>query len=302
VKVTRRALTDPTAVVARRGGAWFIDGVLCALAGAVPALLLADAYELNRTSNGFDVERHGEDVALFLRDTVIVLRKIELGVTVGAFLGAVLILLVLLPGLRGWSPGYLAAELRLVRQDGDRAGIGRALVRTLAWVVDILPGIPLVAYASARATTHHQRVGDLLARSFVVDKRAEGRPIDERIEVDEPLAPVVQRDPTPTTVETARDEEEAVVDKWWLDDSEEEDAEEDDHEVGGHEEPAEPSPPAAADPPAAAPAPTAPPDGVPVDEPIWDRRNKRYVLWHSKAGRWLAHTDQGWTPFEGEDD
>ena len=41
--MTRRTLTDPTAVVARRGGAWFIDLVLCGLAAAVPALLLADA-------------------------------------------------------------------------------------------------------------------------------------------------------------------------------------------------------------------------------------------------------------------
>jgi hypothetical protein len=50
--------------------------------------------------------------------------------------------------------------------------------------------------------------------------------------------------------------------------------------------------------PEAAPA---PPDGVPADEPIWDRRNKRYVLWHSKSGRWLAHTDAGWAPFEQAD-
>ncbi len=40
----------------------------------------------------------------------------------------------------------------------------------------------------------------------------------------------------------------------------------------------------------------APPEGVPADEPIWDRRNKRYVLWHSKAGRWLTHGDHGWAP------
>jgi hypothetical protein len=42
----------------------------------------------------------------------------------------------------------------------------------------------------------------------------------------------------------------------------------------------------------------APPEGVPPDQPIWDRRNRRYVLWHSKAGRWLTHTEAGWAPFE----
>ena len=50
--------------------------------------------------------------------------------------------------------------------------------------------------------------------------------------------------------------------------------------------------------PVPAPVVAAPPEGVPVDEPIWDRRHRRYVLWHSKAGRWLTHTDAGWAPFE----
>ena len=44
-----------------------------------------------------------------------------------------------------------------------------------------------------------------------------------------------------------------------------------------------------------------PPPGVPPDEPIWDRRHKRYVLWHSKAGRWLTHSDDGWAPLAADD-
>jgi uncharacterized RDD family membrane protein YckC len=267
--VTRRALTDPTAVVARRGGAWFIDGVLCGLAGAVPALLLADAYELNRPGDGPDVERHGQDVALFLRDTVIVLRQSELAITLGAFALAVLVFLVVLPGRWGWSPGYLAADIRLVRRDGERAGVGRALVRTLAWVVDGIPWpLPLVAYVSAVSTRRHQRVGDLLARTYVVDKRTVGRPVDHRLGDDEDeLVAVAVPEPIPI-------EEDPVS------------------------EPDEPRPP---EPTAAGPAATAPPDGVPPDQPIWDRRNRRYVLWHSKSGRWLAHTEAGWAPFEEAD-
>jgi len=282
--VTRRASTDPTAVVARRGGAWFIDGVLCALAGAIPALLLADAFELNRTANGFDLERHGDDIAVFLRDTVIVLTTSELAITLGAFAAAVLLFLVVLPGRRGWSPGYLAADVRLVRRDGERAGMGRALVRTVAWVVDILPGIPLVAYGSARLTKRHQRVGDLLARTYVLDKRAAGRPVDQPVEVEDPLTPVVDTAPAPLPDEPEEvDVDDAPDDRnddtWWAD------------------EPAptpEPQPEPAPAPTAAATA----PDGVPADQPIWDRRNKRYVLWHSKSGRWLTHTEAGWAPFE----
>ena len=59
---------------------------------------------------------------------------------------------------------------------------------------------------------------------------------------------------------------------------------------------AEPEPELQPSPAVAAAA--APPEGVPPDQPIWDRRNRRYVLWHSKAGRWLTHTEAGWAPFE----
>lgn len=273
--MTRRSLTDPTAVVARRGGAWFIDLVLCALAGAVPALLLADAYSGNQADGGRPVQWVDGDLGIFIRDTTIVLRGPDLAITLGAFAVAVLVFLVLLPGRRGWSPGYLAADLRLERRDGTRAGIGRALVRTVAWVIDILPGLPLVAYASATLTSRHQRIGDLLARTYVVDKRAAGRPVDAPVDDVAPDSAVFAPEP---------------VDR---------------EPVGGPaavvppEAEPEPTPVAEPVPVAAAVAPTAPaPGGVPVDEPIWDRRHKRYVLWHSKAGRWLAHSDDGWAPLD----
>ena len=263
--MTRRTLTDPTAVVARRGGAWFIDVVLCGLAVAIPLLLLADAYSLDRASGGIEVEWHDGDVGVFVRDTAIVLRQTELAIIFGALLAAVLLFVVILPGRRGWTPGHLAADLRIVRRDGTRTGIFRALVRTVAWVIDILPGVPLVAYGSARLTRRHQRVGDLLARTYVVDKRAAGRPVDQPLTEDGAVGvpevePEAAPDPEPEPVTAP-----ATV----------------------------PQPVAAR----AQPAPVAaPPEGVPVDEPIWDRRHKRYVLWHSRAGRWLTHGDTGWIP------
>lgn len=264
--MTRRRITDPTAVVARRGGAWFIDVVLCGLAAAVPLLLLADAYSGNEADGGGPVQWVDGDLAIFIRDTTIVLRQGEAAIVLGALLAAVLLFVVVLPGQRGWTPGHLAADLRIVRRDGTRAGIFRALVRTVAWVIDILPGVPLVAYGSVRLTRRHQRVGDLLARTYVVDKRAAGRPVDRPLTDDGAVGPPEvepepEREPAPTP---------------------------------------EPDPgPAARPAPAAAPvAVAAPPDGVPPDEAIWDRRNKRYVLWHSKAGRWLTHGDNGWTPLE----
>ena len=259
--MTRRSQTDPTAVVARRGGAWFIDLVLCGLAAAVPALLLADAYSLDRAGGGLELEWHDGDLGVFVRDTAIVLRQSELLMVLGALLAAVLFLIVLLPARRGWTPGHLAADLRIVRRDGSRTGVLRAFVRTVAWVIDILPGLPLVAYGSARLTRHHQRVGDLLARTYVVDKRADGQPVDRPLtDRGAVAAPVVEPEPDP--------------------------------------EP-DPEPAPAAAPPR--PAVATPPAGVPADEPIWDRRHRRYVLWHAKSGRWLTHGESGWVPLAETD-
>ncbi len=247
---------DPTAVLGRRAGAWFIDTVLCGLAAGVPALLLADAYTLNRSSDGPDVEWVEGDLALFVRDTVVVLDGTEAAITGGCLLAAVLVVFVVGPGRWGRSPGLLAADLRVVDRRGRPPGVLRALVRTLLWVLDVLPGLPLVAYLVARADRHHRRLGDLVARTYVTDQGA----------------------PTPFT---AAPEEQALAAEGW--------------EEGGPVAEPEPLP---VPEPVPEPAATAP-DGTPADEPIWDRRHRRYVLWHSRSGRWLEHVDGRWQPVAG---
>jgi hypothetical protein len=95
----------------------------------------------------------------------------------------------------------------------------------------------------------------------VVDKRAAGRPVDLALDADTAVSePEIDLVPGP--------------------------------------EPEPVSAPEPAPEPEPVPAMPGPPAGVPTDEPIWDRRHRRYVLWHSKAGRWLTHTDDGWTPLE----
>jgi uncharacterized RDD family membrane protein YckC len=270
-------------VLGRRAGAWFIDVVLCGLAAAVPALVLGDAYALDRAGDGLSFEWHDGDAGIFVRDTVIVLRQWELLVIAGAALLAVLVVFVAVPGRRGSSPGKLAADLRVVNADGNRPGLFRALVRTLCWVVDILPGIPLVAYGVAGQSRRHQRIGDHLARTYVVDKHAIGLPVGAPIELDDPFAdqPVVVEDATLGSDPDQGDELAGPVDAT----------------SPGAASPApdeaETEVPAAG---GSAPALATPPEGVPVDEPIWDRRHRRYVMWHGRSGRWLEHAEDGWRP------
>lgn len=177
--------------------------------------------------------------------------------------------------------------------DGDRPGILRALLRTLCWVVDILPGIPLVAYGVAGQSHRHQRIGDHLARTYVVDKHAVGIAVGTPIELDDPFADhelVVEAAPPPDDAEG-----DASIDPVPVSTPTPEPDEAERVPVAAA---ATTTTAAVAPAPAPHPQPLDPPEGVPVDEPIWDRRHRRYVMWHGRSGRWLEHAHDGWRPLD----
>lgn len=80
----------------------------------------------------------------------------------------------LLEGVFGWTLGKLILSMRVVDRNGDKAGIGRALVRNLLRVVDglftYLVGVVLI---SASATK--QRLGDRVAGTYVVARDSTAR-------------------------------------------------------------------------------------------------------------------------------
>ena len=88
-----------------------------------------------------------------------------------AGLAVILVYVFLLEGLIGYTPGKYLLGLVVVKSDGSRCTVGAALIRNLAWVIDMLPGVNLVAIASIYLTDNHQRVGDLLADTLVVKQR-----------------------------------------------------------------------------------------------------------------------------------
>lgn len=71
---------------------------------------------------------------------------------------------------RGRSLGKLAAGLRVVRDDGGPIRFRQALLRGLLGTVEIY-GLPFVALVSALVSPRGQRVGDLLAGTYVVRER-----------------------------------------------------------------------------------------------------------------------------------
>jgi uncharacterized RDD family membrane protein YckC len=81
----------------------------------------------------------------------------------------------LFEGAFGWTIGKKIIGLKVVREDGSRAGFGRALVRNLARPLDA--EYPLGVFLGASflmATRRRQRPGDLWARTLVVQDLREG--------------------------------------------------------------------------------------------------------------------------------
>jgi uncharacterized RDD family membrane protein YckC len=81
-----------------------------------------------------------------------------------------------LEGTQGWTPGKAAVGIRVVNAQGQIPGIGAATVRWLFWFVDAFVSW-LVGLITALATENNQRVGDLVAKTYVVDKQWVGTPL-----------------------------------------------------------------------------------------------------------------------------
>jgi uncharacterized RDD family membrane protein YckC len=78
-----------------------------------------------------------------------------------------------LPALTGASPGKAAVGLRIIRRNGKAPGFGRVFVRGLMWIVDAFPYIiPYLTgfLVALNDKNRHQRLGDRVAGTFVIDK------------------------------------------------------------------------------------------------------------------------------------
>lgn len=327
-------LIDPTDVVGRRMAGWLVDVALVVGTVLVVVLVLGDSFERPGPDTDLDFRRVGSDSAIFFRSTVAVVHAWEWLVAAGAGVLSALILLVLLPSWRGWSPGLLAAELRLVDREGAPVGLRAAMVRLVGWVIDILPGVPLVGLAAMRFGRHHQRIGDRLAHTYVVDRAHAGSSPTEPASgtADSRVTTVPADDASLTGAVGAGEaltEKTTVQRRWGLRRRRDHQPTESSESTGAASSPSSGSDSAPAiwapedgpkdqegrrpaGSPRGAKAQTAPddqhrgegsrpgrtPEGVTADEPHWDREEKRYVMWHGATGRWVGYDDaeQSWKP------
>ena len=82
-----------------------------------------------------------------------------------------LVYALLLEGLLGYTPGKYLFGLVVGKSDGSQCTITASVIRSLAWIIDALPTLNLVAMVSIYLTEKDQRVGDLVADTVVAKQR-----------------------------------------------------------------------------------------------------------------------------------
>ena len=186
------AISDPTKIMGARIGAYIVD-LLIATGVVILVFVLVDAskFETREFSSTFEAQQacdlvsqrepfgsqtnsicfvSGSDALVMEGDDVQAM-QVHLWIAWGAF---GLFNYVLLSTVAGGTLGKMLFGLRVVTSRGQRAGIGRNLVRWLFLIIDqaccFLPGL-----LTSFNTKGHRRIGDLVAGTYVVHRSAEGR-------------------------------------------------------------------------------------------------------------------------------
>jgi len=179
------AAADPTAVFARRAIAAVIDGLVI----LIPTFLLLtasfeylDVSALDRGADTFCTDYNDQHGGLCLNlaevNDRVYFSEGPSGTTTAMYWGGTFALLVVLQGLTGRTAGKALTGVRTVGEDGAPPGLLKALLRWVLWTVDAFPYVvPLLGPIVALTTQGHRRVGDMVAKTYVVRANAAGAPI-----------------------------------------------------------------------------------------------------------------------------
>jgi uncharacterized RDD family membrane protein YckC len=166
-------MQSPTNVVGKRVAAFIIDGVITfgisaiawfALSTSIPGKCPSSGggFTIGNNCRGFLVGQEGKQTTWYVIS-----------------FAASLLLLVVLPGIKGYTPGKALLGIKLVNAEGRPPGVLRAFLRYILWIVDDFPYfIPfLTGFITALNSQRNQRVGDMAAGTFVIDKNASTVPV-----------------------------------------------------------------------------------------------------------------------------
>jgi uncharacterized RDD family membrane protein YckC len=180
---TTSARRDPTAVLGRRYGAFFIDLAICLVAFTLLFFPFAKERSVAETlrlpgchlssSDSSRVECNNRAV-IQLNDTVY-----EANGGVSLLLAAVFTFLYfgVIEAFFGGSLGKQMTRIRVVTPSGQRIGLWRSTVRWLLFLVDGPLTLFLCGIITSAVSKGHRRVGDMAADTYVVHRDDAGRPL-----------------------------------------------------------------------------------------------------------------------------
>ena len=174
------SLSDPTAVVGRRIGAFLIDGLIGVTLIFAFALATFTNTELGDSLTAElqceVINEFSNDLCIQAGTTVYVGTENEAAIITLIWLAWVLISTMILPGITGWSPGKLLTGIRVVKADTfEKAGLGANILRGVLWVVDAFPYFAPIVGGALLASKDRRRVGDRAANTLVVRADSVGR-------------------------------------------------------------------------------------------------------------------------------
>jgi uncharacterized RDD family membrane protein YckC len=169
---------DPTQALWRRIGAYLVDGLVGALLAAGVVVGFADVDTIDAADCPDDLPGGRVCLDAATDDTVTLVDAGPVVAALALTLGWVVLNDVLLQGATGATVGKFITGARTVRPDGRPPGIGRALVRTLLLIVDGISLILPLGLWVALFSRGHQRLGDMVAGTYVVKARYAGTPVE----------------------------------------------------------------------------------------------------------------------------
>lgn len=267
---------DPTAVVGKRVVAFIIDGAILTAINLILFVLLADSADADfATCDGL------LNQCTTINTTIYGLSFTNAAIVQTVYWVYAIGIFVFLQGFKGFTPGKAAMGLRVVNPDGGVPGPVKALLRWLLLIVDLLPYcIPgLLGFILIMTGDNHTRLGDRVAKTFVVSKADTGRPIGVAAAAAQPYGtPMGAAAPYGAPAEGAPAPGGAPYAPAAPPVSKE-------SPYGGAPPVAEPTTPMA--------APSA--SGT---EAQWDPARNAYIQWDAAQGTWLQFDDatQQWTP------
>lgn len=179
------SLPNPTAVVGRRVLAAVVDMVvLVVLNTGLFALIFRD--QVKEGTSCQQLAEAGDGRCISVGDTAYQLSSGGSSASVLLSVGVMLLYLGVFQGIKGASLGKYLTGLRVVSDDGQICGWWRGVLRTLPLAVGLatndllLMAVYVVGAVLIFAHPRHQRVGDMLAGTFVVRRGAAAvSPVEE---------------------------------------------------------------------------------------------------------------------------